>query len=138
MLSSGLKLSDARWAWWCAATLGVMGCFGPEAWDAEPASLRTALQAIHPIADFRLRSEIVSQGGFTRRAESLSLRGRIGLQTGKVRGTVLLAEGEFLSPWVSHSDETVDGDHRYPVVADPGNLQINRLQLTNAQIEFVL
>jgi hypothetical protein len=111
-----------------------MGCLAPEVWGAEPTSLRTSLLATRPIAEFRLRSETVSQDGFTRRAESLSLRGRVGLQTGKVRGTALLGEGEFLSPWVSHSDNTVDGDHRYPVVADPRNLEINRLQLTNSTL----
>ena len=101
---------------------------------AEVESIARALSEAKPIVEMRLRLESVSQEGIAANAEALTLRGRVGMETGHAWNTALLAEGEFLWPLVSNYDSTVNGKHRYPVIADPENYQINRLQLTNVSI----
>ena len=49
---------------------------------------------LKPIVDSRLRYEDVEQDGVAQTAEALTLRARLGFETGKVAGTSLLAEGE--------------------------------------------
>ncbi|HEY7642734.1 MAG TPA: hypothetical protein VH814_23570 [Steroidobacteraceae bacterium] len=87
-----------------------------------------------PILDTRLRFESVEQDGVAPTAEAMTLRGRLGFESGKVASTALLAEGEFIRPVVEDYNSTSNGNAAYPVVADPRSSELNRLQLTNTSL----
>ena len=87
-----------------------------------------------PIVDVRLRSESVDQSGMSKEADALTLRARLGLETGKVFSTSLLAEGVALWPMEDRYNSTVNGKTTYPIVADPETYAINRLQLANTSL----
>ena len=93
-----------------------------------------AVRESKPIIDLRLRSESVDQDGMAKDAEALTLRARLGLETGKAWNTSLLAEGDFIWPLESRYNSTVNGKTAYPVVADAETYELNRLQLTNTSI----
>lgn len=90
-----------------------------------------AISEAKPIVDARMRFEGVDQEPMAEDAEALTLRARLGFETGKAWETALLAEGEFLWPLRSDYNDTLNGKTRYPTVADPESYEINRLQLTN-------
>lgn len=94
----------------------------------------TAARNSKPIVDLRLRSESVDQTGLAGKAHAVTLRGRIGFETGKAWGTSLLAEGDLLWPFDSSYNSSVNGKTAYPVVPDPETYEVNRLQLTNTSI----
>jgi hypothetical protein len=85
-------------------------------------------QYIAPLLDTRLRFETVDQDGFNRDAQALTMRVRGGaeLTSGDWK---LLLEGEATVPLDEAYDSGVNGRTRYPLVADPANGEINRLQL---------
>jgi hypothetical protein len=87
-----------------------------------------------PTADARLRYESVEQDGMAPSAEALTLRGRLGFESGRIAGTALLAEGEFIRPLVEDYNSTNNGHLAYPVVADPRSSELNRLQLSNTSL----
>jgi hypothetical protein len=93
-----------------------------------------AVRESKPIIDLRLRSESVEQDGMARDAEALTLRARLGFETGKAWNTSFLAEGDLLWPWESHYNSTVNGKTAYPTVADAETYEVNRVQLTNTSI----
>lgn len=101
---------------------------------AEEPQVAKAIAATHPIIDLRLRSESVSQDGIARDATAITLRGRIGFETGKAWNTQLLTEAELVWPLDDDYNSTVNGKTQYPVVADPEDYALNRLQLTNTSI----
>ena len=87
-----------------------------------------------PIIDVRVRYENVDQTGIAQEADAGTVRARLGFETGKAWNTSLLAEGEFVEAFVSDYNSTVNGKTAYPVVADPKNEEINRLQIVNTSI----
>jgi len=89
---------------------------------------------VKPIVDTRLRFESVEQDGVVQTADALTLRARLGFESGKVAGTALLAEGEFVRPIVEDYNSTTNGNVAYPVVADPRSSELNRLQLSNSSL----
>lgn len=89
---------------------------------------------VKPLVDTRLRYESVEQDGMTQTAQALTLRGRLGFESGKVAGTSLLAEGEFVRPIGEDYNSTTNLRSAYPVVADPRSSEVNRLQLTNTSL----
>jgi hypothetical protein len=93
-----------------------------------------AVRESKPIIDLRLRSESVDQAGMAEDADALTLRARLGFETGKAWDTALLAEGDVLTPFSTHYNSTVNGKTAYPVVADAETYEINRLQLTNTSL----
>ena len=93
-----------------------------------------AVRESKPLIDLRLRSESVDQDGMAKDAEALTLRARLGLETGKAWNTSLLAEGDFIWPLESRYNSTVNGKTAYPVVADAETYELNRLQLTNTSL----
>ena len=97
----------------------------------ESGPLMGAIGETKPIADVRLRFESVDQEPFASEADSVTLRARLGFETGKAWGTALLVEGEAVMPLDSDYNSTTNGHVTYPVVADPESYEINRLQLTN-------
>jgi len=89
-----------------------------------------------PIFDARLRVEDVSQDPLAEDASAVTLRARIGFETGKAWNTALLVEGEGVIPLRNdyRPDPAVAQMTAYPVVADPEAYEINRLQLSNTSI----
>jgi hypothetical protein len=99
-----------------------------------PASLADALAATKPLLDVRLRSEWVAQAGIAHEAEAVTVRSRIGFETGKIAATGLLAEAVLMVPLTSRYNSTTNNNPSFPVVADPENYALNRLQLTNTTL----
>jgi hypothetical protein len=97
--------------------------------DARP--LAQAIAAAKPIVNARLRFEGVDQDPLARDAEAMTLRARLGLETGAAWQTSLIVEGDFTWPLRGDYNDTVNGTPAYPVVADPESHGLNRLQLTN-------
>jgi hypothetical protein len=93
-----------------------------------------AIGETKPIVDTRLRFEDVDQDPMANQAEALTLRARLGFETGKAWNTALLAEGEFVWPLTDDYNSTTNGNTQYPAVPDPESYEFNRLQLTNTSI----
>ncbi len=93
-----------------------------------------AVRATKPIVDLRLRSEQVEQDGLPEDADAVTLRARLGFETGKAWNWSLLAEAELLWPLVSDYNSTVNGKTQFPIVADPESYEINRLALVNTSL----
>ena len=85
-------------------------------------------QQVRPLADFRLRLEHVDQDGLSRDAHALTLRGRVGAELAAGDWS-LLAEGEATSALIEKHDSGLNGKSAYPIVPDPENVELNRLQL---------
>ena len=83
---------------------------------------------VKPLLDLRLRWENVDQDGIAKDANAVTLRGRAGAEitAGDFR---LLGEAEGTAPIVDHYFSGLNGKTQYPLVADPKNAEINRLQL---------
>ena len=96
--------------------------------------LAGAIGEIKPLADLRLRYESVEQVPFVEDAEAVTLRARLGFETGKAWNTALLVEGDFVWPLVTDYNSTINGKTMYPIVADPESYEINRLQLVNTSL----
>jgi hypothetical protein len=89
-----------------------------------------------PIIDLRLRSEEVDQDPLLESASALTLRARLGFETGKAWNTALLLEGEAVVPIQDdyRPDPSAPENATFPVVADPESYEINRFQLTNTSL----
>ena len=83
---------------------------------------------IKPIIETRLRYEHVAQQGFKRDADAVTERIRAGAIVSSGNWT-LLGEGEATLALSERYDSGVNDKTRYPIVADPENLELNRLQL---------
>jgi hypothetical protein len=99
-------------------------------------ALEPVLTRTKPIVDARMRYEDVEQTPLTETAQANTVRLRAGFETGKVRSTTLLAEGEAITPL--HDEYRADNSRplnlTHPVVADPESYEVNRLQLTNTSL----
>ena len=116
-------------------SLALLAALGPTVGRADGSdSLLSALEGTRPLVDIRLRSESVDQTGLSREADALTLRSRLGLQTGELADTSLLAEAGLTWPWVDRYNSTVNGKTAYPIVPDPQYYGLNRLQLTNSSL----
>ena len=95
-----------------------------------------SFKAWKPIIDARMRAEFVDQTPFTEDADAVTLRLRAGFESGKAWNTTLLAEGEFVTPFVSdyRPDPASPTRSAFPVVTDPEGYEVNRLQLTNTTL----
>ena len=98
------------------------------------APVLSAARETKPIVDLRLRSESVDQRGMAEDAEAVTLRARLGFETGKAWNTSLLAEADLLWPFDTDYNSTVNGKTMFPVVADAETYELNRLQLTNTSL----
>jgi len=89
-----------------------------------------------PLLDVRLHSEHIDQANIPAPADALTLRLRGGAQLAK--GPLsLLVEGETTAVLVDRFNDGFNGLAR-PVVADPGNAELNRAQLRYAGKALVL
>ena len=82
-----------------------------------------------PIIDARLRYENVDQTGIARNANALTARVRAGFDVLVLPQTRLLVEGEGTLAISDQYNSTTNGKTLFPSVADPENIEINRLQL---------
>jgi len=100
------------------------------------ATLAQALGQSKPIVDLRFRYEEVKQVPLLPDAVALTARARLGVQTGTVWGTSLLAEGNVLVPVIDdyRPDNASPYHSKYPLVADPKEAAVNRLQITNTSL----
>jgi len=86
--------------------------------------------------NWRLRSELVDQEGFTEDAEALTSRVRAGLETGSLAKTHLLVELVGNAELTSKFNSTTNGQTMYPVVADPGGFaEVNRFAIINKSLQ---
>lgn len=114
--------------------MGLVGAWAAPAGAGGLEPVVGALGEVKPILDLRLRYENVDQEPIARDADAVTLRARLGFETGKAWNTALLAEGDFIWPLATGYNSTTNGKTQYPVVADPEGYELNRLQLTNTSI----
>jgi hypothetical protein len=81
------------------------------------------------IFDARYRYEYVEQDGFANNAGADTVRVRAGFQTGEVWDLQGLIELEGIGHLSNDFNDTVNGHTTFPIVADPDDVQVNRLQL---------
>ena len=123
-----------------AATGIVLGCLlatGAAQADSDAlAPLWGAFGETKYILDGRIRSEMVDQDGIAESAHAVTLRARLGFETGKAWNTALLIEGDAIVPIQDEyrPDPTSTYNAIYPVVADPEAYEFNRIQLTNTSL----
>lgn len=86
---------------------------------------------LDPIVDANLRYERVEQDNAVDDADALSLRLRTGLEAKSADGLSLLAEAEATLGIINDYNDTNPGNgvEPYSVVADPQNIELNRLQI---------
>lgn len=89
---------------------------------------------IKPIIDARLRYELVDQDNALDEADALTMRVRSGAEIGTPFVSVL-AEAESVLGIVNDYNSSTNGKTGYSVVADPQNIELNRLQATLTPIE---
>lgn len=87
------------------------------------------------LVNVRLRTELVDQDGLANDATAITLRTRLGYQTGDMSGFTFLIEGENILHLVDDFNDTINGLPGYPVVADPEATEINRVQLAYTGFE---
>jgi hypothetical protein len=114
------------------ATLVAIGAAHADGLDP----VKGAFGEIKPIIDTRLRMEQVDQDPLAQDADALTLRARLGFETGKAWNTSLLIEGEAVIPLHDdyRPDPAVATMVTYPVVADDEAYEINRFQVTNTSL----
>ncbi|WP_339743727.1 hypothetical protein [uncultured Maricaulis sp.] len=119
---SGSKLGRAS----LLASAGLMVVLG----TAQPANAEGQF-----LVNARLRTELVDQDGLANDATAITLRTRLGYQTGDMSGFTFLVEGENVLHLVDDFNDTINGLPGYPVVADPETTELNRLQLAYTGFE---
>lgn len=102
-----------------AASAIALGAAQPAC--AEPFKLK-------PIIDARLRYEGVDQAGLTKDADALTLRMRSGVEATSGAFSFLV-EAEGTLALSENYNSGVNGKAAYPIVADPENVELNRIQL---------
>lgn len=131
--SGGLHAARSASAASAALLVLIAGVSGvTHAGSLQPAF--SAARESKPLVDVRLRSETVDQEGLDSEAHAMTLRARLGFETGKAWNTTLLAEGDLLWHLDGNYNNTVNGQTAYPIVADAKTYELNRLQLTNTSI----
>jgi hypothetical protein len=78
----------------------------------------------------RYRFEHVDQGGRQKDAKAQTLRIRAGYETGRINGIGAAFDVEWVETLGgTRFNDTINGDTRYPVVADPDDFALNQLYL---------
>lgn len=83
---------------------------------------------LKPLVDARLRYEHVEQAPLTSDAEAVTARIRAGFEA-KTSAFSFLAEAEGTLAISEHYNSGLNGKTAFPLVADPQNVELNRLQL---------
>lgn len=89
---------------------------------------------VKPLVEARLRYEHVEQDSLVKDAEAVTIRLRAGAQA-KAGAFTVLAEGEGTLALVDDYNDTLPGNgvEPFPLVADPENFELNRLQVSYRQ-----
>ncbi len=95
-----------------------------------PAAAHADEITVKPLLDLRVRYENVDQP--TMDAEAVTVRMRTGIELSHQSGFSALAEGEATLGIVNDYNSTVNGNVTRSVIADPQNVELNRLQLQYA------
>jgi hypothetical protein len=106
------------------------GVFASQAAQAQ--SLSAAIAAGRPVLDLRLRYETVDDASRIPGADAVTLRARLGYETGVWNGLSLQADFDQVWAPDGNYNSTRNGKTALPVVADPEMTALNRLQLTYA------
>ena len=93
-------------------------------------TIADALSASKPILESSLRAEGVDQFGIANKADALTWRNRIGIQSGDFHGFKALVEFENTSVISGNYNSTLNGKTAYPTVLDPAITELNRAQIT--------
>jgi hypothetical protein len=104
-----------------AVTAGLATCGTAQAQDI----------TFKPIADARLRYELVDQDGLNKNAGAVTLRLRPGV-IASIGEWSALVEGETNVVLVDQYNDGTNGKIAYPLVVDPPNAEINRAQIRYA------
>ena len=83
---------------------------------------------INSFGDARLRYHTVDQEALPDSAEALSLRIKAGLEFNLFDKSTVLIEVEGSENFVENFNDTINGEITRPVISDPENFHINRLQ----------
>jgi hypothetical protein len=96
----------------------------------DPVTIAEGL-TLDPILAARLRYESVDAANFPNSADALTIRARAGAEI-KFSGFSVLAEGEGTLALADDYNDTLPGNgvEPFPTVADPENLELNRLQVS--------
>lgn len=93
-------------------------------------SITSAILAGKPTLAFRLRDEAVSDDALTRDAEAVTLRTRLGWQSGAFAGVRAALEIDDIRAIVDRYNAVSTGDPTRPIVADPEGTELNVAALT--------
>jgi len=83
---------------------------------------------LNSFGDARLRYHTIDQDGFEQSAEALSLRIKLGLELNIFENSTALIEFEGSENFIEDFNDTLNGQIGRPVISDPENFDINRLQ----------
>ncbi|MED5432308.1 MAG: alginate export family protein, partial [Pseudomonadota bacterium] len=106
------------------STLGFTGTA-----SAEEDAFITALKSGTPLLNMRLRYEEVDSDAFTEEGQALTLRTRLGYQSGKFYGFDVMGEFED-THIVGQVDNYAPNQAGYPVIADPEVTELNRAAIS--------
>ena len=106
------------------STLGFTGTA-----SAEEDAFITALKSGTPLLNMRLRYEEVDSDAFTEEGQALTLRTRLGYQSGKFYGFDVMGEFED-THIVGQVDNYAPNQTGYPVIADPEVTELNRAAIS--------
>jgi len=109
----------------------ALAALGWPAFDAHAQDI-----ALKPVVDARLRYEHVDQDGIADGADAITLRIRSGVQASTGPFSALV-EAEGTIPFTTSHNDGFNG-RPTPLVADPGNIELNRAQLAYATKDFRL
>lgn len=113
-----------------SAILGVAAVAGSGAALAQEALL-DAVKAGAPILELRARFEEVQQSGRAHEGEQVSMRTRVGWQTGSWKGLQAVVEFEDVRDLAGERyDSGINGKATYGQIFDPEVTELNRLQLS--------
>lgn len=109
----------------------ALGAAGGAASAQEAPSRPAALAAGKPILEIRPRYEHVDQANVARDGQALTVRMRLGYETGAWNSLKGLVELEGVKDLLGEEyNSTVNDRTRYPVIGDPEGAEVNRLQVS--------
>jgi hypothetical protein len=130
LLAKGVRMFSNFTRYAAAAALTLLSP------GAAAQTLLTAIDSGRPIINVRLRYEDVDQSNRTEVAQALTVRARLGYQTGVYYGFSVIADFDFVQHLGAHDFCDTERDCTpatvYPIVPDPDLVALNRLQLSYA------